>query len=230
VEGAGVEFFDIQYGSRVWVEGFVLFTLLKKYIKSDLYRYAGRTGVSDFAKYYFRNSGFKYVFWLRLAKSAIPGLRHVARLMHRNLSRKYLIQIPLKTEIGFGLLLPHGLCIVINSGAKIGDNCTIGHFVTIGSQKREAAIIGNDVFIGPGSTLVERVHIGDGATVGAGSVVTKDVATGDTVAGNPARTISEKRAGRLIKNRWEEGGSEVLRDAPREKALDGLPAILIDHG
>lgn len=50
--------------------------------------------------------------------------------------------------------------------------------------------------IGSGATLLCGITIGEGATVGAGAVVTKDVPAGATVAGNPARILARKTAGR----------------------------------
>jgi putative colanic acid biosynthesis acetyltransferase WcaF len=51
----------------------------------------------------------------------------------------------------------------------------------------DAAWVGTEAFIGPGVT------IGAGAIVGARAVVVKNVAPLDVVAGNPARTVSQRR-------------------------------------
>lgn len=51
--------------------------------------------------------------------------------------------------------------------------------------------IGDDAGIGIGVIILKGVHIGSGARVAAGSVVTRDVPAGATVAGNPARIVSE---------------------------------------
>ena len=56
-------------------------------------------------------------------------------------------------------------------------------------------VIGNDVFIGAGSTILAGRTIGTGAIVGAGSVVTRDVAPWTIVAGNPAVAIRHREPG-----------------------------------
>ena len=50
-------------------------------------------------------------------------------------------------------------------------------------------IIGNDVWIARGATVLRGVTIGDGAVVAADSVVTKDVPPYAVVAGNPAQVV-----------------------------------------
>lgn len=50
-------------------------------------------------------------------------------------------------------------------------------------------IVGNDVWIGLGATIMGGVQIGNGAVIAAGSVVTKSVPPYAIVGGNPARII-----------------------------------------
>ena len=67
-------------------------------------------------------------------------------------------------------------------------------------------IIGNDVWIGRGTTIMSGVEIGDGAVIGACSVVTKNIAPYEIAAGNPARVIrkrfDEKTIEKLLKLKW----------------------------
>lgn len=63
----------------------------------------------------------------------------------------------------------------------------LGHPATKGN-----VIIGNDVWIGYGSTIMSGVRIGDGAVIGAYSVVTKDVNSYEIVAGNPAKVVKKR--------------------------------------
>jgi acetyltransferase-like isoleucine patch superfamily enzyme len=81
-----------------------------------------------------------------------------------------------------------------------GSN-TDGHPATKGPT-----IIGNDVWIGFGATVLSGVKIGDGAIIGAKSVVTKDVEPYSIVAGNPAIRIRHrfemKTIEALLKMKW----------------------------
>jgi serine O-acetyltransferase len=96
-------------------------------------------------------------------------------------------------------LMHHGLAVVVHPTTSFGKGVWLGHGVTIAASPAAAdgtvhpVIIGDDVSIGAGSTLLARrsgpLRIGSGAMIGAGSVVLHDVAPGARVAGNPARPI-----------------------------------------
>ena len=92
--------------------------------------------------------------------------------------------------------------VVCNPTAVIGSNCNLSQWVTIGSNKGCSALIGDNVYIGPGVCIVEDVKIGNNVTIGAGSVVTKDIPSNATAAGNYARVLNYRNPGRYVKNRW----------------------------
>src|SRR5215471_21812415 len=87
----------------------------------------------------------------------------------------------------------YGMGVVIHRRSVIGENCEISHHVTIGGRGGfyEVPVIGNDVFIGAGATVLGPVGIGDGAIIGANAVVLRDVPPHAVVAGNPARVIKQ---------------------------------------
>lgn len=67
-------------------------------------------------------------------------------------------------------------------------------------------MIGNDVWVGMKSLVIDGVKIGDGAIVGAQSVVTKDVPPYAIVAGSPAKIIryrfTPEIIDRLLEIKW----------------------------
>ena len=95
-------------------------------------------------------------------------------------------------EFGPGFVLIHSNGVVINGSVKGGANVKIEHQVTIGAERRQSPIIGNDVFIGAGAKIVGPVRIGDGARIGANAVVVHDVPPNTTVVGIPAKPVRRR--------------------------------------
>ncbi|MDO6542470.1 serine acetyltransferase [Photobacterium sanguinicancri] len=176
---------------------------LKKYIRSDLYRYYGKGNWRLFIKALLINRSFKYSFWLRLCKSECWVIKSLAIVMHRIYSTRYSVHISHVTEIGFGLYIGHGTSIVVSPTAVIGDNCNLSPFTIIGSNKGKAATIGNNVYIGPHVSIVEDVIIGSDVTIGSGCVVVKDIPNGMTSIGNPNRNKISREISPFIKNKYE---------------------------
>lgn len=177
-----------------------------EYIRSDYHRYYGGGYNTKAIKIIAtaltaRNHCFTYSFWLRLSKKRNP-FYIIARLKHRRLSKKYGLQIPRTTKIGYGLYIGHGIGIVINPHTVIGNNVNISQFLTIGSNKGTPATIGDNVYIGPSVCIVEDVKIGSNTTIGAGSVVTKDIPEGTTAAGVPAKVLSANNHPEYVHNRY----------------------------
>ncbi|MEQ3481250.1 MULTISPECIES: serine acetyltransferase [unclassified Pseudoalteromonas] len=172
----------------------------KQLIKADLYRQTGRVSRGLLIKHLLVNPSFNYVFWFRLCRARSALVRGFARLMHKHLSVRYQIQLPKEVQVGPGLYLGHGTGIIVNASAKIGANCNLSPYTVIGSNHGRAAHIGDNVYIGPHTSVVEHVHIGDGAQVGAGAVVIKDVPAHATVVGNPAKVVREHGEATYIAN------------------------------
>lgn len=137
-----------------------------------------------------------------LRLSAVPG----ARLTLGNSVRFYpgvsvVLDSPTaKVSIGAGTYLNRRTQIFSEDKVCIGANCAISWDVTImdtdyhligKSERTQATLIGNQVLIGSGATILKGVRIGDGAVIGAGSVVTRDVPENSIAAGNPARVVRE---------------------------------------
>lgn len=113
-------------------------------------------------------------------------------LIHRRNCVKY--QIYIKPNcVGKGFLMIHPGFRRVDSIKSIGDNCTILPMVLIGKKSKASDVsectIGNNVYIGVGSIIMNPVTIGSNVIIGAGSVVTKDIPDNVVVAGNPAKII-----------------------------------------
>jgi serine O-acetyltransferase len=99
-------------------------------------------------------------------------------------------EIPLKCQIGGGLLIPHPSGIVIHPDARIGVNCLIFQQVTIGTRETQGApVIEGHVDIGAGAKILGFVRVGAHARVGANAVVLSDVPGGAVAIGIPAKII-----------------------------------------
>ncbi len=106
------------------------------------------------------------------------------------------IEIHPGAKIGRGLLIDHGMSVVIGETTEIGDDCTIYQGVTLGGTGKESGkrhpTVGNDVMIGSGAKVLGPVKIGSGAKVAAGAVVLRDVPANATAAGVPARVVRHR--------------------------------------
>jgi acetyltransferase-like isoleucine patch superfamily enzyme len=75
------------------------------------------------------------------------------------------------------------------TGVSYSDKLRFSEFKYADEKNKYSVVIGNDVWIGYGATLMAGVTVGDGAIVAAGAVVTKDVPPYAIVGGVPAKVI-----------------------------------------
>lgn len=101
------------------------------------------------------------------------------------------IEIHPGAQIGRGLLIDHGIGVVIGETTIIGDDCKIYHGVTLGGTGKQHAkrhpTLGNHVMIGAGAKCLGNITIGDYAKVGANAVVITDVPEHSTFIGLAAK-------------------------------------------
>lgn len=183
-------------------------TSLKDIIYSDLFRYVGRKSFRDLFISYYKIPGFKYMFWFRIANyfhKRNKFIKIVSALILRKLSFKFGIQIPYRTKIGKGFYIGHFSCIVVSPETIIGKNVNISQGVTIGrisqGKRKGTPVIGDNVYLGPGSKIIGGIIIGCNVSVGANAVVTKDVPDNSVVVGVPAKIISNNGSNEYINNK-----------------------------
>lgn len=97
-------------------------------------------------------------------------------------------ELPLATQIGGGLLLPHPNGIVVHPGTSIGPNCLIMNQVTLGQGNAGGVpVIGGWVYFAAGARVIGNITIGDFSIVGLNCVLMQDVPAGGVAVGVPAR-------------------------------------------
>lgn len=128
-------------------------------------------------------------------------------LVGKPIDEKFSLFPPFYTDCGKNIQF--GKNVFVNAGCHfqdqggitIGDNSLIGHCVVLATlnhgleaNKRSwiypaPIVIGENVWIGSHSTILQGVTIGKNSIIAAGSVVTKDVAENSIVAGVPAHFV-----------------------------------------
>lgn len=172
-----------------------------KYIKSDAYRYYGKTFFVSILGHYLRDPLIRFHVAFRM-KQGDGVIKFFGSILWKLNRTKRTIQLLPETKVGYGLYIEHGGPVVVNPTAVIGNNVNLSQFTTIGSNHNKAAVIGDNTYIGPSVCIVEDVVIGKNVTIGAGSVITKNIPDDATACGNYAKVINYNNPGRYINNRW----------------------------
>jgi len=103
------------------------------------------------------------------------------------------IEIHPGAKLGHGILIDHGMGVVIGETATVADNCTIYQGVTLGGTGKEKGKRHPDleegVMVGSGAKILGPLTIGAGAKIASGAVVLSSVPAGCTAVGVPARVV-----------------------------------------
>ena len=178
-------------------------------IKSDLYRYNGVISLKEFIKNFYLNKGFNLCLYFRIGQRLRKHvfLFKLYNLLYKMKCNKYTIDMPLNTDIQQGLYIGHPFSIALSKDCKIGCNVNISQGVTIGQKQigklKGSPTIGDNVYLGPNSTIIGKIMIGNNVVIGANSVVTKDIPDNFVMAGVPAKEISKKGSTGIVNNRYE---------------------------
>lgn len=103
------------------------------------------------------------------------------------------IEIHPGATIGKGLMIDHGMGVVIGETAEIGDNCTIYQGVTLGGTGKDVGkrhpTLGNNVLVGAGAKVLGPFKIGDNVKIAANAVVLEEIPEQSTAVGIPAKVV-----------------------------------------
>jgi len=122
-----------------------------------------------------------------------------------------------KLRIGKFCMVASDVTFIMNGANHLSDAVSTYPFAVFEGDWTDAmegkayptkgdTVIGNDVWIGYGATIMPGVSVGDGAIIATKSVVTKDVEPYSIVGGNPAKEIrkrfTEREIEELLEIRW----------------------------
>ena len=112
------------------------------------------------------------------------------------------IEIHPGATIGRGMVIDHGMGVVIGETAEIGDNCTIYQGVTLGGTGKDVGkrhpTLGNNVMVGAGAKVLGPFTIGDNTKIAANAVVLEEIPENCTAVGIPAKIV--RREGVRVEN------------------------------
>ncbi len=174
-----------------------LYKAVKDEITSDIGAVRDRDPASkSVLEIWLTNAGFHAILMHRIAHFLYTQNFKLSARVVSQISRFLTgIEIHPAAKIGRGLLIDHGMGVVIGETAEIGDDCTIFHGVTLGGTGKERGkrhpTLHNGVFVGAGAKILGNVEIGRNAKIGANTVVLTDIPSGATAVGVPARIIDK---------------------------------------
>ena len=172
---------------------------IKKQIIADLTSYFERDFACEtYLEVVLFYRGFQAVTAYRIARSCyLNSQKLTSKFLQNRIFEVYGMDIHPNAKLGKGIVIDHGIGVVIGETAEIGDHAFIFHNVTLGGTGHAGGNshpkVKNNVFIGAGATILGNITINDNVNIAAGSIVTKDVQTNTTVAGVPAKVIGEAR-------------------------------------
>jgi acetyltransferase-like isoleucine patch superfamily enzyme len=109
-----------------------------------------------------------------------------------------------------------------------------GKSITGHPSTKGDVVIGNDVWIGFGATILSGVTIGDGAAIGACSLVVRDVPPYAIVAGNPAQVIRHRfdveTIQKLLEIKWWDWPDEKVKENVHLICSDSIHSFIKKFG
>lgn len=160
-----------------------------------------------------------------LRPSEVEKRNEILRSLFGKVGENFFIEPPFRCDYGYNIfwgensyanynltILDCGV-ITVGNNVLIGPNVNIfgaGHPVhpDLRSEELEYGFpvtIGDNVWIGGGTTINANITIGENTVIGSGSVVTKDIPANVVAAGNPCkviREITEEDKNRYFKDRY----------------------------
>jgi len=211
-----------------------------------------KTLLTDFKTIFERDPAARNVLEVLLCYPGLHALvfHRLAHTLHRwrlpliprlisNLSRFVTgIEIHPGATLGPGVVIDHGMGVVIGETAIVGDYGLIYQGVTLGGTGKESGkrhpTLGQNVVVGAGAKVLGNIQVGDNVRIGAGSVVLRDVPSDCTVVGIPGRVLrSGPRVSPLEHGHLPDSEARVIRTLldrieALEEQVENLRQVVVD--
>ena len=157
-------------------------------------------------------TALRWLTYLRRPAKLFATIRYRLTLGHCgrgvDFESRMIIRNPHAVSIGDGCSFSAFVVLDAHDRITIGRNCLFALRVTVSTATHDynvtpinsrtvtrPVVIGDDVWLGVGATILPGVTVGDGAVIGAHALVTRDVPPRAIVVGVPARVIKYRPAG-----------------------------------
>lgn len=115
------------------------------------------------------------------------------------------IALDVDARIGPGFYIGHFSAIYVGPGVVIGKHCSMAQMSVIAGDgswpDTPAPVIGDRVYMAPGTKIIGPVTIGNDAACGANAVILDDVPPMATVVGNPATVVNHNGSAAYLRLR-----------------------------
>ncbi|MCR1972554.1 hypothetical protein NSA52_00225 [Clostridium sporogenes] len=124
------------------------------------------------------------------------------------------VEIGALTTIVCGTIEPTHIedYVKIDDHVHVAHNCNIkkGTLITACSEISGGVKLGNNVWVGPNSSIIDGISVGDNSILGIGAVAIESISKNSIVAGNPAEKTENLKKLKAIINKFLESTNNII--------------------